>query len=432
MFFLRHSTLVIEYLRKHPQAKEPESKKALRPLLKRMPAVISQLEELKPEIARAYEEWLRISAAERDIPKGSLSSGYAKHAANDPALSWNPVSPAKILDAGEHQDLAVDLAKKEMRRRRRQAGVTEEEEHRRRTGGVWAGWDEAAETGTHADNKFNEEQDLRAQMAATRRRLDRAGDTQAVDNFHEATHGASPRTNRRDQNAHFTSTHYNYPVINKSAPVEYDGRTSKLRKEPPTTQPPRPPKESFREPSPPPRYRTPPPPPSKDLYDHFAHREPSTRAQESLPPLPPKTALSTPQKRITFRPAAYLENGDPIRPVFLPKDLRARFLEIAADNTRKGLELCGMLCGTPVNNALFVSCLLIPEQKCTPDTCDTENESSMLDYCINEDLLIVGWIHTHPTQTCFMSSRDLHTQAGYQLMMPESIAIVCAPRFEPS
>ena len=44
---------------------------------------------------------------------------------------------------------------------------------------------------------------------------------------------------------------------------------------------------------------------------------------------------------------------------------------------------------------------------------------------------MLGWIHTHPTQTCFMSSRDLHTHSGYQVMLPESIAIVCAPSKEP-
>ncbi len=26
----------------------------------------------------------------------------------------------------------------------------------------------------------------------------------------------------------------------------------------------------------------------------------------------------------------------------------------------------------------------------------------------------LGWIHTHPTQTCFLSSVDVHTQCGYQ------------------
>jgi STAM-binding protein len=105
---------------------------------------------------------------------------------------------------------------------------------------------------------------------------------------------------------------------------------------------------------------------------------------------------------------------------------------MAAENTRRGIEMCGMLCGSPVNNALFVSHLVIPDQTCTPDTCETQNEDTMLAYCMERDLMVIGWIHTHPTQSCFMSSRDLHTHSGYQVMMPESIAIVCAPRSTPS
>jgi len=35
---------------------------------------------------------------------------------------------------------------------------------------------------------------------------------------------------------------------------------------------------------------------------------------------------------------------------------------------------------------------------------------------------------THPTQTAFLSSVDLHTHSSYQLMLPEAIAIVCAPK----
>lgn len=37
---------------------------------------------------------------------------------------------------------------------------------------------------------------------------------------------------------------------------------------------------------------------------------------------------------------------------------------------------------------------------------------------------------THPTQTAFLSSVDLHTHCSYQLMLPESIAIVCSPKFQ--
>jgi len=61
-------------------------------------------------------------------------------------------------------------------------------------------------------------------------------------------------------------------------------------------------------------------------------------------------------------------------------------------------------------------------------------------------------IHTHPTQSCesfhrdggmfldltqmfwhtgFMSSVDLHTHSGFQRMLPESFAVVCAPHSTP-
>jgi len=43
------------------------------------------------------------------------------------------------------------------------------------------------------------------------------------------------------------------------------------------------------------------------------------------------------------------------------------------------------------------------------------------------NLLTLGWIHTHPSQTCFLSSIDLHTHFSYQIMLPEAIAIVMAP-----
>lgn len=129
----------------------------------------------------------------------------------------------------------------------------------------------------------------------------------------------------------------------------------------------------------------------------------------------------------TFKYSASLENGAFLRTVFLPPSLRISFLSLALPNTRANLETCGILCGTLISNALFISKLVIPDQESTSDTCETINEDKLFDYVDGEDLMVLGWIHTHPTQTCFMSSRDLHTHAGYQAMMPESIAIVCAP-----
>lgn len=140
---------------------------------------------------------------------------------------------------------------------------------------------------------------------------------------------------------------------------------------------------------------------------------------------------STELDEFTFKPSAFLENGDPLRPVFLPSQLRNQFLAVASSNTRLNLETCGMLGGILKSNALFITRLIVPEQTSTSDTCETLNEEELFDYCDKEELMVLGWIHTHPTQTCFMSSRDLHTHVGYQVMMPESIAIVCAPTKQP-
>lgn len=49
--------------------------------------------------------------------------------------------------------------------------------------------------------------------------------------------------------------------------------------------------------------------------------------------------------------------------------------------------------------------------------------------CIHGDLCYLVYVcfQTHPSQTCFMSSVDLHTHYSYQIMLPEAVAIVMAP-----
>ena len=147
----------------------------------------------------------------------------------------------------------------------------------------------------------------------------------------------------------------------------------------------------------------------------------SVRAQTS----PLHNTLDT----FTFKPSAYLESGLPLRPLFLPASLRTHFLASASPNTVLNLETCGILCGILKSDALFITRLVIPAQTATSDTCEMtdEGEVELFEYCEKEDVMVLGWIHTHPTQRCFMSSRDLHTQVGYQVMMRESVAVVVAP-----
>jgi STAM-binding protein len=141
----------------------------------------------------------------------------------------------------------------------------------------------------------------------------------------------------------------------------------------------------------------------------------------------PPVRSDTPTDDRMFAATAHLENGTALRTIFLPSTLRTTFLRIAHKNTVANLETCGFLAGTLMKNAFFVSKLIVPSQTATSDTCEMTNESELFDYVDASDLMILGWVHTHPSQTCFMSSRDLHTHSGYQMMLAESVAIVCAP-----
>lgn len=118
-----------------------------------------------------------------------------------------------------------------------------------------------------------------------------------------------------------------------------------------------------------------------------------------------------------------------LRNVVVPLSLMTKFLRLAEINTGRGIETCGVLAGCLAQDAFTVTHLLVPKQRGTADSCSTENEEDLFEIQDQYDLLTLGWIHTHPTQTSFMSSVDLHTHCAYQLMMPEAIAIVCAPKF---
>lgn len=119
-----------------------------------------------------------------------------------------------------------------------------------------------------------------------------------------------------------------------------------------------------------------------------------------------------------------------LRDVVLPTKLMHNFLMLAFTNTMNNKETCGILAGKLERNKLLVTHLLIPEQTGSPDSCVTHNEEDIFDYQDQHNLITLGWIHTHPTQTAFLSSVDLHTHCAYQLLMAEAIAIVCAPKYD--
>ena len=56
-----------------------------------------------------------------------------------------------------------------------------------------------------------------------------------------------------------------------------------------------------------------------------------------------------------------------------------------------------------------------------------DGEIELFETQINNQVMTLGWIHTHPQFDVFLSSVDLHNQYGYQMQLKEAIAIVYSP-----
>ncbi|KAF2278331.1 uncharacterized protein EI97DRAFT_456749 [Westerdykella ornata] len=428
LLLYRHAKLVLEHLAKHPERTLAENRKALSAANAAVARNLAKLEVIRPRIAKRHEEY----QARRNAQRMALEMLEGLDAKNE-SLAEKRYSKRRsferaTLDAGQNRLLAAKLAQREVRRRdsaRRTVRSQEED----RTGGLWVDW---GNEGRRSDSETDDDLSRQLQEVA------RLQDEHKTQNFSRPT--SHPPTYHYPSIPH-RSTHERWPGTDAHLPTQ-------------GTAPARPPKEQiYRESGTPARPPpVPPKPPTAPTPPPFENPRPppipgkildsESQALPIPPPIPGKYSPSpTPQlptppaeplDEFTFKPSAYLENGTPLRTVFLPNTLRSHFLAAASPNTRLNLETCGILCGILKSNALFVTRLLIPEQTSTSDTCETLNEEEYFDYCDREELMVLGWIHTHPTQTCFMSSRDLHTHVGYQVMLPESVAVVCAPSKQPS
>uniref|UniRef100_A0A0K8TKB2 Putative smad6 n=1 Tax=Tabanus bromius TaxID=304241 RepID=A0A0K8TKB2_TABBR len=131
----------------------------------------------------------------------------------------------------------------------------------------------------------------------------------------------------------------------------------------------------------------------------------------------------------SHKPSQSLIEGT-LRTVVIPEDTMKIFLNLANKNTNNNIETCGILAGKLERHRLLVTHVIVPKQHGTPDSCTTMNEEDIFDVQDQTNLITLGWIHTHPSQTAFLSSVDLHTHCSYQMMMPEAIAVVCAPKYQ--
>ncbi|XP_027115929.1 AMSH-like ubiquitin thioesterase 3 isoform X1 [Coffea arabica] len=146
---------------------------------------------------------------------------------------------------------------------------------------------------------------------------------------------------------------------------------------------------------------------------------------EYLPISPSKVADPRPGPAKSFSDGTASSNS--YQHLHIPVKMMDDFLRLAQKNTSRNLETCGVLAGTLKNRVFHITTLIVPKQESTSDSCQTLNEEEIFDVQDKCSLFPLGWIHTHPSQTCFMSSVDLHTHYSYQVMLPEAIAIVMAP-----
>ncbi|XP_072320290.1 AMSH-like protease [Eucyclogobius newberryi] len=165
-----------------------------------------------------------------------------------------------------------------------------------------------------------------------------------------------------------------------------------------------------------------------DVTDRSCVSQQPIKASEQFQGAEPNRTRATPIQSAAALAAVFSQLLDGLRPVVLPRDLTLRFLRLAESNTSRGLETCGVLCGRLRPGPLVVSHVVVPKQTSGPDFCDMENVEELFSFQDQHNLLTLGWIHTHPTQTAFLSSVDLHTHCSFQLMLPEAIAVVCAPK----
>ena len=119
----------------------------------------------------------------------------------------------------------------------------------------------------------------------------------------------------------------------------------------------------------------------------------------------------------TLKPSLSSPTG--LRNVAIPGDLISRFLDIAKVNSNRNIETLGTLGGQLCNNKFRVTHLLIPRQQGQSDSCTMDGIEDVWDIHDKENIIFLGWIHTHPAYSVFLSSVDMHNQYEWQHMLPE-------------
>lgn len=93
-----------------------------------------------------------------------------------------------------------------------------------------------------------------------------------------------------------------------------------------------------------------------------------------------------------IRERASEDHAPELKAVSLPRDCLPRFLSIAALNTSRNRETCGLLLGKDQKGKYVVTTLLIPRQHSTSDTCTMDEEELVMQFTEERSLITLGWV----------------------------------------
>lgn len=466
--------LVLSHLPKHPEARTPEGKAALKKANLSLETALKKLEDLKPRLDARYDAYIRKTRSARS---SSISSNLSSHSTTaDRYVAYNPDASrtrhSQHRDSGSHwhsgssssrsyspysqstQTLdstayALEMARHEYEKREK---ARREQQLKK-----------AQESGTNivTDSMGHEVKRVSAPSEQSIAYMDgwnsMAGSLAST--YQKPQYEpARERFRSRQDDPDDLSQRIQALSMMQQQSLGYDGYPGLIRDSRPPSRPtnqvgswtgsyPSVPKRTYDIDSilipspPPPQYQSiPKPPPKQPLQPSLPRKIPISTPSPDLPlpqslrsgapPIPDKIPAEESKPAITknfYQPSdQILESGTSLRTVFLPQTLISTFLGIAHSHSQRNLEFCAILAGELLQNAFFISRLIIPPQVSTSDTCAMTDENLLFSYCSQEDLMVLGWIHTHPSQSCFMSSVDCHTHWGFQWQLGESIAVVCA------
>lgn len=105
----------------------------------------------------------------------------------------------------------------------------------------------------------------------------------------------------------------------------------------------------------------------------------------------------------------------------------AKIIDWSSSNTER--EIGGYLVGKIVEDKVMITDAIYATADSNPTFVSFDN---MLQFKIIEELekkgsnnTILGWFHTHPGMSLFLSGTDIATQKIYQALLPEAVALVC-------